>query len=72
MPAVVLTLQKHFILTIQNGLPEAVIETNDDGTWLKCCPLCGCLHHLRNVDETEPYSPSCQVFPRLNQAQQAK
>ena len=74
MPAIAQYLQKRFKLTIEDGLPQAVIETNADGDWLRCCPLCGCIHHLLDevVDETQPYTPSCQTIPLLYQAQQAK
>lgn len=72
MPAIAQYLQKRFKLIIKDGLPQAVIETNKDGVFLGCCPLCGCIHHLLDVDETVPYTPSCQTTPILYQAQQAK
>lgn len=65
MPTTVLHLQKRFKLTIVDGLPQAPIEMNGGVHWVMCCPLCGCSHQLRGVDEGLPYTPLCQTQPLL-------
>jgi hypothetical protein len=70
MPAIVLDLQKRFKLTISNGLPQALVENNEEGSWLRCCPLCGCIHKIQDTDQTGPYSPLCQTLPMMFKAQQ--
>lgn len=68
MPAIVLDLQKRFKLTLTDGLPQARVEMTDDGLWLRCCPLCGCIHKIEAVEQS--YSPLCQTLPVLFKAQQ--
>lgn len=69
MPTTIDHLQKHFRLTIKDGLPEVSIETIGEGNWLMCCPLCGCQHQILGVDERQPYIPLCQTHPVLFKAE---
>lgn len=71
MPTTVAHLQKQFKLTIENGLPQVAVEMIGEGHWLKCCPLCGCMHQLQGVDAGVPYTPLCQTVPILFKEQQA-
>lgn len=70
MPATVLHLQKQFKLTFTEGLPDAMVETDDGDYWLRCCPLCGCTHQIPEMNETAPYTPLCQAIPIIYKAQQ--
>ena len=70
MPAFAANLQKSFKLTIVDGLPQADVEKNGVVHWVKCCPLCGCIHQLLGVNEKLPYTPLCQTLPQLYKAQQ--
>ena len=70
MPAIAANVQKHFKVTVENGLLQATVEVNDEGHWLMCCPLCGCIHQLLGVNEAIPYTPLCQTLPILFKTQQ--
>jgi hypothetical protein len=70
MPAIAADQQKRFKLTITDGLPQATVEINGKTHWVKCCPLCGCIHQLLGVDENIPYTPLCQKLPVLYKTQQ--
>lgn len=71
MPATSAHLQKHFKLTIEEGLPQAAIDVIGAEQWLMCCPLCGCIHQLVGVNDKVPYAPLCQTVPSLFKVQQA-
>ena len=70
MPAYVRHLQKSFKLTMIDGLPEGTVHRIGANHVLRCCPLCGCTHQIIEMDENLPYTPMCQNFPYLYQAQQ--
>jgi len=71
MPAALLHLQKRFKLTMHpDGQPQALVEVVDQERWVRCCPLCGCIHQLPDVDEAVPYAPLCQTQPILFKTQQ--
>ena len=70
MPTVMLHLQKNFELVIHDELPQASVKLVDRVEWLMCCPLCGCMHQIMGVDETQPYTPMCQSIPLLYKVQQ--
>jgi hypothetical protein len=61
--------QKNFKLTIEDGLPQATVEIIGIAHWLKCCPLCGSMHQVRDVVEDAPYTPLCQTHPVLFKAE---
>jgi hypothetical protein len=70
MPTFVPKLRRRFKLHIQDGLPQAIVESIDGTQWLSCCPLCGCTHQIIGADEKQPYTPLCQILPLLYKAQQ--
>jgi hypothetical protein len=70
MPTIAAHMQKKFKLTIEDGMPQATVETVGTERWLMCCPLCGSMHQLQGVDESAPYTPLCQTIPMLFKAQQ--
>jgi len=53
-----------------DGQPQALVEVVDQERWVRCCPLCGCIHQLPDVDEAVPYAPLCQTQPILFKTQQ--
>ncbi len=66
MATFVAHIQKNFKLVIEDGLPQATVETIDTVQWLRCCPLCGSVHQIiGSVDTSAPYSPMCQTVPFL-------
>ena len=69
MPASAMNLQKQFKLIITDGLPQADVEVDGSVHWLRCCPLCGCIHQILGVDEDAPYTPLCQTQPLIYKAQ---
>ena len=59
-------IQKNFKLVIENGLPQAAVETINTVHWLRCCPLCGSVHQIiGTVKDSAPYTPLCQTVPEL-------
>jgi hypothetical protein len=70
MPATLPHLQKTFVLSMHEGKPVGLVEKTDEGYMVKCCPLCGCVHHLIDVDMSMPYTPLCQSIPDLFKLQQ--
>ena len=59
-------LQKNFKLVIENGLPQATVETMGSVQWLRCCPLCGSVHQIiGDVVDSAPYTPLCQTVASL-------
>jgi len=63
-------LQKNFKLVIENGLPQATVETVNGVQWLRCCPLCGSVHQIvGNTTDNAPYTPLCQTVPELFKAE---
>ncbi len=59
-------LQKNFKLIIEDGLPQATMETIGSVQWLRCCPLCGSIHQIiGNTTDSAPYTPLCQTVPIL-------
>jgi hypothetical protein len=69
MPTTSGSMQKQFKLTIENGLPQAAIDTIGKDHWLLCCPLCGCMHQLQAEKAGASYIPLCQTVPLLYKAQ---
>lgn len=69
MPTVDLQVQKQFKLTMLDGVIQATVEPVGDIHWLRCCPLCGCMHQIVKVDESQPYTPMCQTLPSVYAAQ---
>lgn len=65
MPATLPHLQKDFKLTLHNGEPVGLVESTKEGLLVKCCPLCGCVHQVMNVDMGLSYTPLCQTVPDL-------
>jgi hypothetical protein len=62
-------LQKNFKLTVEDGLPQAVVEQVGSVIWLKCCPLCGSVHQVQSMSESESYTPLCQTHAALYKAE---
>jgi hypothetical protein len=58
-------LQKNFKLVIENGLPQATVETMGSVQWLRCCPLCGSVHQIIGSTDDAPYTPLCQTVSSL-------
>lgn len=71
MATFVAQLQKNFKLTLQDGIPQAVVEQQDGVYWMKCCPLCGSVHQVQTMTEGEPYTPFCQTHDYLFKAELA-
>jgi len=69
MATFVAQLQKNFKLTVEDGLPQAVVEQVGNVIWLKCCPLCGSVHQVQNMAENVPYTPLCQTHATLYKAE---
>ena len=62
-------LQKNFKLTVEDGLPQAVVELVGVVHWLRCCPLCGSVHQVHNMTEDMRYTPLCQTHAHLYKAE---
>lgn len=62
-------LQKNFKLVIENGLPQAAVETIGAVQWVRCCPLCGSVHQIIGASDDAPYSPLCQTVSSLFKAE---
>lgn len=62
-------LQKNFKLVIEEGLPQAVVETIGAVQWVRCCPLCGSVHQIIGAADDAPYSPLCQTVASLFKAE---
>jgi hypothetical protein len=58
-------LQKNFKLTVEDGLPQVMVEQVGVVYWLKCCPLCGSVHQIQKISENVPYTPLCQTHASL-------
>ncbi len=69
MATFVAQLQKNFKLTVEDGLPQAVVELVGVVHWLKCCPLCGSVHQIQTMTEDVPYTPLCQTHASLYKAE---
>lgn len=69
MATFVAQLQKNFKLTVEDGLPQAVVEQVGNVIWLKCCPLCGSVHQIQTMAEDVPYTPLCQTHAALYKAE---
>ena len=65
MATFVAQLQKNFKLTVEDGLPQAVVEQVGNVIWLKCCPLCGSVHQVQSMVADAPYTPLCQTHATL-------
>ena len=62
--------QKRFKLVIEEGLPQANVETIGIVHWLQCCPLCGSVHQIiGDVVDSAPYTPLCQTVSMLFKAE---
>ena len=62
--------QKRFKLVIEEGLPQANVETIGIVHWLQCCPLCGSVHQIiGDVANSAPYTPLCQTVSTLFKAE---
>jgi hypothetical protein len=69
MPTIVEHVQKRFNLSIIDGLVQATVDIIGAGSWVECCPLCGCSHQILGVNESSQYIPLCQTQPTLFKAQ---
>ncbi|MCL4247080.1 MAG: hypothetical protein KJ065_02890 [Anaerolineae bacterium] len=62
-------IQKNFKLVIDNGLPQAAVETVGAVDWLRCCPLCGSMHQVIGMKDGAAYTPLCQTLSSLFKAE---
>lgn len=62
-------LQKNFKLVIEDGLPQAAVETIGAVQWVRCCPLCGSVHQIIGAANDAPYTPLCQTVSSLFKAE---
>lgn len=62
-------LQKNFKLVIEDGLPQAAVETINAVQWVRCCPLCGSMHQIIGTAQDAPYTPLCQTVSSLFKAE---
>jgi hypothetical protein len=65
MPASIVNLQKRFKLVLKDDIPIALVENDDDGSWVRCCPLCGCIHKIQDDASVTAYRPLCQTLSSL-------
>jgi hypothetical protein len=70
MPAILAHVQKNFKLTLVNNVPQALVEATGNGHVVQCCPLCGCIHQIADMNQDVPYTPVCQTMPIVYRAQQ--
>ena len=64
-------IQKNFKLVIEDGLPQATVETIKSVQWVRCCPLCGGVHQVVDMEVGEAYTPMWQMVPALFKAELA-
>ncbi len=62
-------IQKNFKLVIEDGLPQAAVETINAVQWVRCCPLCGSMHQIIGAADGAPYTPLCQTVSALFKAE---
>lgn len=60
MPFKIVEEQQRFTFRVNgDGLPVAQVVRWGAGVWVKCCPLCGCLHEILKGQIEGEFEPRC-------------